>query len=319
MITMSRFLNFSVLYFILASTVAFLTRDNMLEMIANHPGFSAPWVYFILLVAFVLTCLSLIGNAIWQTKTPREVILDTLSAAVAIIYFQSAFNISKTTMPYILPFFADPALAEADRLLHFGIIPWEATHSWKDLIPIDWLAGLYLLPWLMIAIFFPVLLATLDRNTERVKRTMLLYVISWIFIGNFLALAGLSVGPIFYDRAYDTELFTELGPSLLTTSPNLQIILNTQKGLWAAYAEFDQSRGSGISAFPSVHLSVATVVAIYLYERSALLLPIGVFWVTAILFMSVYSGYHYAIDGYVSIAVMAAIWLYLRRKDKQST
>lgn len=52
---------------------------------------------------------------------------------------------------------------------------------------------------------------------------------------------------------------------------------------------------------------MAAIVALYLSEKLALLALIGWAYLTVILFISVCVGYHYAIDGIVSIA--AVFWM----------
>ena len=81
-----------------------------------------------------------------------------------------------------------------------------------------------------------------------------------------------------------------------------------KKALWNVYVDHGQAFGSGISAFPSVHVAMAVVTSLYLAERSRWLAPVGIAFVAIILFMSVYSGFHYAIDGYASILVVATAY-----------
>ena len=70
--------------------------------------------------------------------------------------------------------------------------------------------------------------------------------------------------------------------------------------------------GAAISAFPSMHVAVATIWAIYMTERSWFFAPVAIGFAVTILFLSVYTGWHYAVDGYVSIAVILAIYAAVR-------
>lgn len=314
--SISQFLRFGIIYFVIASLIAFLVRDNATDVIVEKVRILFSALPLLSLIAFMVLCVGLIINSISQSNSTLSIIVATAQATVATLCFQAGFLIFKTSMPYIIPFFADPAFLKLDYFLHFGIDPWDITHRLGQSFPLDGLASIYLGGWLSIALILPIVLAALDGNTTRVQRTMVLYVSSWVIIGNMLALAGLSVGPIFYDRLYGGDYFSVMSQSLEPISPNMQIIRNTQEGLWILYTNFDQSMGTGISAFPSVHVSVATLAAIYLFERSPYLLPVSIAWISAILFMSIYTGYHYAIDGYVSIIVIMGLWLFLRRRDR---
>ena len=316
--TINQFLRFGIGYLLIAILIAFLVRDNAAEAVSEKVRIIISAIPMLLFIAFTLVSMGLVGSAIYQTKTPKETIVHALLASIGTACFQAGFLVIKTSLPFVLPFFADPTFVKIDKVLHLGADPWVISHSWGQHLPLEWLAGFYLHGWLTIAIILPIALATLDSDEARVKRILILYASAWIIIGNLLALAGLSVGPIFFDRFYGGDYFADLPGSFLPIGPNMQVIRNAQESLWILYTHFGQSQGTGISAFPSVHVSVATLVGIYLYERSAYLLPFAVIWVAAILYMSVYTGYHYAIDGYASIAFIVGLWLYLRRRDKKA-
>ena len=66
--------------------------------------------------------------------------------------------------------------------------------------------------------------------------------------------------------------------------------------------------GSGISAFPSVHLSMATLWTIVAFRMSARLGWAALVFLLVILVGSVALGWHYAIDGYASIVVTLLLW-----------
>jgi hypothetical protein len=86
-----------------------------------------------------------------------------------------------------------------------------------------------------------------------------------------------------------------------------------QGGLWNAYAANEHQLGTGISAFPSLHMAMATVTLLYAREKGRWFGLAGYLFLGAIFFISVWSGYHYAIDGYVSVAVVVAMHLWLKR------
>ncbi|WP_371169386.1 phosphatase PAP2 family protein [Aliiroseovarius sp. 2305UL8-7] len=295
-----------------------MVRDNASEAVTNVIRVMGSGARLFFLLTFVFACAGLAVNAVYRTRSLHTLILDTAQAAIAILVFQMGFMIFKTTMPFLVPFYADPAFVKADAILHLGNDPWKLTHNWASMFPIEWLASLYLKGWLLPAILLPIVFAALDSDAKRVRRMLILYFVAWIFVGNVLALVGMSVGPIYFDRLYGGESFADLPTSFHPISQEMQVIRSTQEGLWIAYTHMAQARGSGISAFPSVHLSVATLTAIYVYERSRYLLPVAVVGVAAILFMSVYTGYHYAVDGYVSILIVIGFWLYLRHHDRKS-
>ncbi|MCK8465328.1 phosphatase PAP2 family protein [Aliiroseovarius sp. S1339] len=316
---MTQFLRFSLGYFAFAIVITFSIRERALQTFSEVGRVLRDLTPLLLFWVFTLVCLGLLINAVFQNKAPRDTIADALFATAATLLFQAGFILVKTTLPFVIPFYADSAFAELDKLLHMGLDPWILTHRFHDVLPVEWLAGIYMYGWLIPAILLPVILATLDSDPKRVRRILLVYLSAWIVVGNILALAGMSAGPIFFERLHGSDHFSGLTASMLPAGPNLQKISNAQDFLWIAYEQMDQTKGPGISAFPSVHVSIATLAAIYLYERSRFLLPLALTGVAAILFMSVYTGYHYAVDGYVSIAVVIGVWIFLRRRDLKST
>ncbi|WP_226629018.1 phosphatase PAP2 family protein [Alloyangia pacifica] len=232
----------------------------------------------------------------------------------AILSLHLGFTLFKTTMPEIVPYYADPYLARIDAWLHGNADPWAVINRVFGPDTMLTLTPLYHGPWLIAAFLFPVILVACDDDQARVKRYLVLYCASWIVIGNVLALGGMSVGPVFYDRVYDSNRFAMLTWTLRFAGVEGSTMGALQDYLWQMYAAGRGSFGTGISAFASVHVSVATVVALYCGERSALLgLPAALFCGT-ILLLSIWSGYHYAVDGYFSIGVMALLWISLRRR-----
>jgi hypothetical protein len=104
------------------------------------------------------------------------------------------------------------------------------------------------------------------------------------------------------------DRFDALHTALATFGIKSSFVGLIQGYLWNSYETHSLIMGTGISAFPAVHLAIATTMALYLLERSRLLAPIGLLFVAIIQFLSVYTGYHYAIDGYSSILAVVGFW-----------
>lgn len=316
-IRMLGYLKLGLAYLALAIAIVFLTRAAPVDAlkavwttaVSQAPGMTQ--------VAAGLLGLSMVHSVLRRPEGARQIVVAVIAALIGTLAFHSAFGLIKTSMPYIVPFWADPMFAELDRLLHFGVDPWRLSHDLGALLPMEAILPAYLSVWAFPALCLPVFLAAFDRDARRVRRFMLLYVLSWALIGNLLALGFNSAGPIFYDRLLGTERFAEM-IAVLKSSPMAGTNIPTiQQNLWTVYVEKGQAFGSGISAFPSVHVSVAMVTGLYAIERSRWSAPFGVLFVAVIQFLSVYTGYHYALDGYVSILVMAGLWAWLRRRDER--
>jgi len=311
---MIRFLMAAIAYFLLAVGVVMLTRENgIATLVASWQG-TLELAPVFGRIAGILALLGVIITILVRGRSMGAMIAAVVMAFIATLFFQSGFMLIKTSLPYVTPFHADVALAEWDNVLHGGHDPWVWTHAVAGYLPMEWLTPIYLHVWVFPAICLPVIMAAIDVDKGRVMRTMILYGIAWVLIGNIIALAGLSAGPVFYDRIYGGERFADLTAAMAATPEISSYFELIQDDLWMAYTTSEQAIGSGISAFPSVHVSVAMVGALYLWERSRLLGVIGAAFVAVILFLSVYSGYHYALDGYFSIAVIWGVWAFMSRR-----
>ncbi|HET9777156.1 MAG TPA: phosphatase PAP2 family protein, partial [Gemmatimonadaceae bacterium] len=81
-----------------------------------------------------------------------------------------------------------------------------------------------------------------------------------------------------------------------------------QTYLWAQYTSGNAGLTTGITAFPSLHVSSATLLALALQSWRRWAGIVGWAFVVLTLLGSVYLGWHYALDGYASILGMLGIW-----------
>ena len=316
---MRRFLVFSFGYLGLAVALLFLLRGDVDQILlfavakarAEVIGFlrNLPWVLGVVAGSYLL----------FRGGFAKGRLSAVLAAFIGCLVFSAGYSLIKTTLPQIVPFYADPFLANLDRFLHFGNDPWRIAHLVSDYVTPRLVVTVYFAIWFLPGLFLPLFIAATDSNTQRVNRFVILYVFSWAFLGNILAGATMSGGPIFYDRLIGGTEFLALHTALRDTGIDLSIFGVLQQSLWMAFSENEQAVGSGISAFPSVHVAVACVIALYLAERSIWLLPVGLVFCAAILFISVYVGWHYAVDGYFSILLVVFVWFGLKQLQKQSS
>ncbi len=259
----------------------------------------------------------LVLHAAWNARSGSMAAIRAVGFAVfGTIAFLAGFAQFKNLLPLILDFHADPVLARFDAWLHFGTDPWIAAHGLSRYLPIGLADVLYFKVWGILAFGFPIFLAVAETDTARRRRFLVLYGAAWVFVGNVLALAFMSAGPVFYDALLLTDRFGDLRDALDSGAFSSPLFVRIQESLWGFYVEDRQVLGTGISAFPSVHIAVASVILLYTVERFSLLVLPAAAFLAAILFLSVYSGFHYAVDGYASITIIAAVWALLRRRER---
>lgn len=240
--------------------------------------------------------------------TPRLVAGLVLFTVVALFY--GAFTTIKTLLPSLAPFGWDAWAAHMDATLHGGRDPWRLLqpvmghHTVTRLVQF-----LYLPVWTTSLCVLTAVLATSRRMAHLRARFFWTFLFAWIVLGNLMAAVVMTGGPVYYGHLTgDTARFAPL-LSYLDFSRGLPLSsVDVQTMLWSAYAHDAAAFGSGISAFPSLHVAMATLFALAArHIHPALGLAYAAFAV-AIAAGSVHLGWHYAIDGYASALTVAAIW-----------
>jgi len=247
---------------------------------------------------------------------PR-VVTGLVVSLLAISYFVSAFSSFKVMIGTLNPFFLDPLLARLDALIHFGIQPWKITHfvfrGFAGTMALNFAYNFwFFLMWIFV---FCQLLALAGRR-ER-ARYLLSFVLCWTVIGSVLAFLLSSAGPCYYGRV--TGLPDPYAPlmHLLNAMDAPHVAsgsywhlwsLTTQQQLWSYQFLSTTSIGAGISAMPSMHVSMAYLLAFSSYRINKWLGRIMLAYAVIISIGSIDLGWHYAVDGYVSIAITYLLW-----------
>ncbi len=227
-----------------------------------------------------------------------------------IIGFLSAFTTFKLSIPSVAPFFADPYIAAFDLWLH-GDDPWK----YARMLP----AGTsIIMDFIYSKLWFGVALcslihAALLRPAPEFKRLIMATLLTYIVLGVILATAFSSVGPIFYDRFYAEPRFAEF-TAMLAADPYATQQKFYMEYLYSAATTNTALIGSGISAMPSIHVGVAVTVAWYMTSQGRLSMIAGWTFAGTILFGSVYTGWHYAADGYLSAIAATLFWWIASRR-----
>jgi membrane-associated phospholipid phosphatase len=86
------------------------------------------------------------------------------------------------------------------------------------------------------------------------------------------------------------------------------MVLDVQQELIAASRHGDNSLGRGMSAMPSMHVATSTLFALFAWRVSPRWGVAATAFLAVICIASVHLGYHYALDGLVSIPVVALLW-----------
>lgn len=226
----------------------------------------------------------------------------------------SSFNAFKQQVLIDAGFHIDAQLAALDKALFLGNDPWRVTHAlfsepWMTLF-FDRAYHLWFLPMS----FGVILCALAGRKSYRLRTQYLFsYLAIWIGVGSILAWFMPSAGPCFYNdyvgpQASFGELARQLEAVRALYGPDALASHMAQAHLRHAFGNPELVVGGGISAMPSVHngLSALFAVAGFSINRKlgwALSVYALIIWLA-----SIHLGWHYAVDGLVSIALTIVIW-----------
>lgn len=213
-----------------------------------------------------------------------------------------AFMSIKVAIPRLVPFYADPWLIDFDRFISFGVHPWQITHAFFGPIATRVIDIGYSL-W-FVALTAASLWVSFDRTQRFQIKSAIAYMLTWILLGNVLAMALSSVGPIFYEDFFGNQMFVPL-MERMDAAPNVLLI---REYLLQNYGQ--EVLGSGISAAPSLHVAVTMLLYLMAKERfgHGLVCWLTLGYLLLILIGSVHLAWHYLVDGLIAMALTIPIW-----------
>ena len=237
----------------------------------------------------------------------RSTLLSLLSVALVL----SFFSMAKSILSFYVPFYADPYLAEIDRVLHGGVYP----HDW--LLPMVkgnemtlFFNNAYIV-WFIVFVASIAISCCCDPNSTRRMRFLWTFCLSWIVCGTGLAWLFSSCGPIYYHLYYPDlhDPYTNLMEWLpIADKGNPVQTLEGREFLHTMISDDVIPDINGISSMPSQHVAIAWLVALYARSINRLAGVLAFGYAIIILLGSVVLAWHYAIDGYVGIIVVSLLW-----------
>ncbi|MEO1046970.1 MAG: phosphatase PAP2 family protein [Pseudomonadota bacterium] len=232
--------------------------------------------------------------------------LPFIAVATIILPF---FSEMKSAIPLFNDYTWDETFIQWDRALFFGYDAWQVLQPALGYPIVS--ASLAFLYHLWFLLLYPgVMYFAFARMDNDVRRQFFLsYLLSWSLIGGGLATWLASVGPCFLEPMTGNAHFNAQMAYLYAANEDIPImVLPVQEMLLEWHETSQNGLGSGITAMPSMHCAIA-----FLYWLAVRRLHRGwgaAFGVFALIIWisSVHLAYHYAVDGLVSLAAIAAIW-----------
>ncbi|MDH3297058.1 MAG: phosphatase PAP2 family protein [Gemmatimonadota bacterium] len=246
---------------------------------------------------------------IGRERTPPARILSFLLLGGLLPIWFHVFVRFKVAIPEVKPFSLDVLFMHIDRIVHFGVHPWIALQPLLGDPVVTQFIDLVYYVWFP-AVWITFIWQALHGSHDRLRSQYLLsFGLCWVLLGTVAATLLSSAGPIFFAEVTQaTDPYEPLMAYL--RSVNAETPLGTfrvREMLWNAYVGLP-SDGAGISAMPSLHISMVVLMMLLGFQvRRTLGIAFSVFAVL-IFVGSIHLAWHYAIDAYVSVAGTILIW-----------
>jgi hypothetical protein len=227
----------------------------------------------------------------------------------ALVVFLPIFSKLKAAIPRFNPYAWDNTWIDLDRALH-GADPWRILQPVFGYPLVTSILALLYHLWILLLYLGAIYFCFFHTDRLLRARFFIAYFACWTILGVMMATAFASVGPCFIGPLLGDHRFDEQMAYLRSANDIYPVmVLPVQESLMASYQSAGTGLGRGISAMPSMHVSIATLFALAMWKHSRIA---GIFFsvfAVIILIGSVHLAYHYAVDGYVAIVGTCLIWM----------
>lgn len=291
-----------------------LARNILATVICHLPVIAVIFLFWAALFFFrerPEVPLPALRTALRQTYLTPSSLAASLLMLVTIPLFFGMFFTLKISLPQIQPFQYDALFAQWSTSLSGGDPTWRILQRWLGQ---PWITAtldyVYFLWFAVVHLTFYWQLFSRRRPELRLQFIMA-FVGCWGLLGSVVAVAFSSAGPAFFgDLLGRPTPFDGLMAYLdhVRQSGYQLKALMEQSILWQSYVTRNNLPFAGISAMPSIHVSLAVLMALFGWRVSRLAGILYTTFAVLVFLGSVLLAFHYAIDGYAGAALTLAVW-----------
>lgn len=219
-----------------------------------------------------------------------------------------SFSALKEKIPQIHPFAWDQTFVAWDRALFFGRLPWEILQPILGHPAITTAINFAYDFWFVVMFGALLWQAFAARGSMLRTQFLLAYAFAWFVGGNLLAVLFSSAGPCFYGHLFAHDPYAAQMVYLRAVAAHWPVwSMHIQDLLWRSYAD-GSGAVAGISAMPSMHVTIAVLIAL-LGWRTDRRLGIALWAFAGIIILgSVHLAWHYAVDSLAGAGLAVLFW-----------
>lgn len=237
----------------------------------------------------------------------KETFFRFLMIFPLIPFFNFSYSSLKQTIPITTGNTLDPSLHKIDLLLHGGYNPWDFIQPIFGHPFITRVIDHLYIYWGSLFLCTLVWMTFTKRQYLRLQFFLSL-MFCWIILGNIMARILTSAGPCYFTKVVTSASDPYVNMMVyLRSIPDLKAV-QIQDGLWQAHINGVFMPLGGISAMPSMHVSIAVLLALVFFRVNIYMGILFSLFAIIIQIGSVHLGWHYAVDGYLSCLLTIFFW-----------
>ena len=227
-----------------------------------------------------------------------------------VAYESLFFIIQKSNIRRVNPYAWDQVFGVWDKAVHFGRHPYEYLFALFAGRGFEWyLQGSYV-GWFFFMYVGLGFCLFCDADRWRKQQFIAVFFFVWTLLGGVAATVFSSAGPVFCHALYPAlpDIYKPLTDYFVKVKDSIGGITYITQSL----LEWHRSPGiitpSGLSAMPSMHAAISTLVILYARSVNRYAFALAFIFGGSVIVSSIFFGYHYAIDSYASILAVSLMW-----------